>query len=111
MDGERNDINWPAPLVRILFAVRVNDIDHVLDLVAIDDITFADVTLSAGAPFTMWIRTGLERHPLDEVLGRWADAGEVLELRWEPPEFDGRGWLLLESLDTMIALKAIDLIS
>jgi hypothetical protein len=111
MDDRQCDADRPAPRVCLLFAARVNHTDQVLDLVAVDDITLTGALVPAGAPFTMWIRTGLERHPLDALLEEWADASELLEFRWEPPSISGRGWLLLESMDAMIALKTIDLVS
>jgi len=111
MEDRHGDIDDPAPRVCLLFAARVSHTDQVLDLVAVDDITLTGALVPAGAPFTMWIRTGLETHPLDALLEAWADESELLEFRWEPPSFNGRGLLLLESMDAMIALKSIDLIS
>ncbi len=98
------DINDPATLVadvQLLFSEKVDGV-LVLDLIALDGLVWSTGRLTRSCPFTMAVVVPPHAE-LDEITGRWADRGAVLEMTL----VDAEHWeiVFLEGPDEQLLLE------
>jgi hypothetical protein len=89
--------------VQILFYSVIGEV-AMIDFVALEAVALDMFNVPAGFPCAVAIETGTHRDALDDLLTRWAEAGEVLEISFETGA-EGGGLMMLESGSVLLVLK------
>ena len=102
----RTEHQYQKYRVQILF-YSVREDEAVIDLVTLEAIPLETYSMPTGSPCAVVIEIGAYRDALDDLLNRWAEADEVLEISYES-RLDGGGCLVLESPSVMVVLRTDD---
>ena len=95
-------------LAELIFADGGRDGHRVLDLVALEAIDVFGRVVPSGAPFSVTITTPPQVDELDNVLSSWAESSAAIEFSRMPDDLGSRGWVMLETMDAMLLLQAVE---